>query len=45
MVLGKLQGPGPIAHAVCAGGACLDIFILSFLSSFFLSLWGTADID
>ena len=49
MVLGKLSvpvrptiwitvGQGPIALAVGAGGGCLDIFTLSFLSSFSLSL-------
>ena len=54
MVLGKLPvpgrptfwmivGQGPIALAVGAGGGCLDIFtLLSFLSSFSLSLWETA---
>ena len=54
MVLGKLPAPGrptiwmivgqgPIALAVCAGGGCLDIFILLYpfspLSPF---LWETA---
>ena len=49
MVLGKLPvpgrptiwitvGQGPTALAVGAGGGCLDIFTLSFLSSFSLSL-------
>ena len=48
MVLGKLPvpgrptfwivGQGPIALAVGAGGGCLDIFPLSFHSSFSLSL-------
>ena len=51
MVLGKLPvpgrptiwmvvGQGPIAHAVGAGGGCLDIFTLlyPFFSSFSLSL-------
>ena len=44
MVLGKLPGSGrptvwmtvgqgPTALAVCAGGACLDIFILLYLFS------------
>ena len=53
MVLGKLPvpgrptfwivGQGPIALAVGAGGGCLDIFtLLSFHSSFSLSLWQTA---
>ena len=49
MVLGKLPvlgcpkiwmivGQGPIALAVGVGGGCLDIFTLSFLSFFSLSL-------
>ena len=49
MVLGKLPvpgrptvwiivGQGPTALAVGAGWGCLDIFTLSFLSSFSLSL-------
>ena len=48
VILGKLPvpgrptfwmivGQGPIALAVGAGGGCLDIFTLSFLSSFSLS--------
>ena len=54
MVLGKLPlpgrptyfiivGQGPTALTVGAGGGCLDIFTrLSFLFSFSLSLWETA---
>ena len=48
MVLGKLPvpgrpiwitiGQGPTALAVGASGGCLNIFTLSFLSSFSLSL-------
>ena len=57
MVLGKLPvpgrptiwmivGQGPIALAVGAGGGCLDIFSLRFLSLFFLSpSWRRSDID
>ena len=51
MVLGKLPvpgrptiwmivGQGPIALAVGAGGDCLDIFLSSILSLFFLPLSG-----
>ena len=54
-VLGKLSVPGrptslgnsregPIALAVGAGGDCLDIFSLVYLSLFFLPLWETARI-
>ena len=55
MVLGKLPvpgrptiwirvGQGPTALAVGAGGGCLDIFSLVYVSLFFLSssLWETA---
>ena len=53
MVLGKLPvpgrptiwmivGQGPIALAVGAGGGCLDIFLSSIFSLFFLPLWETA---
>ena len=54
MVLGKLPVPGrptvwmivgqwPIAHAVGAGGGCLDIFTLLYLfSPLSPSLWETA---
>ena len=50
MVLGKLlmprdvlliwirEGQGPAALAVDAGGGCLDIFLSSIISLFFLSL-------
>ena len=55
MVLGKLPvpgnptiwmivGQGPIALAVGAGGGCLDIFTLSFLSFLPIS-GGRLDID
>ena len=33
---------GPTALAVGAGGGCLDIFLSSFTSLFFLPLWETA---
>ena len=53
MVLGNFQcqgvlliwitvGQGLIALAVDAGGVCLDIFLSSIISHFFLSLWETA---
>ena len=53
MVLGKLPvpgrptiwilaGQGPIALAVGAGGGCLDIFTLLYLSLLFLLHWETA---
>ena len=53
MVLGKLPVPGRptiwmivgqglIALAVGADGSCLDIFILLYPFSFFISLWETA---
>ena len=57
IVLGKLPlpgrptiwitvGQGPTALAVCAGGGCLDIFLLSSLSVLFLPLFGRrSDID
>ena len=57
MVLGKLPvpgrptiwmivGQGPIALAVGAGGGCLDIFTLLYLSLLFLPLfWRRPDID
>ena len=57
MVLGKLPVPGrptnlddSRARAYCAcssaGGACLDIFTLNYLSFFFLHLFGKRpDID
>ena len=39
-------GQGPNALAVGAGGGCLDIFLLSFLSFLFLPLFGgRPDID
>ena len=44
MVLGKLLliwiivGQGPTALAVGPGGGCLDIFLSSFISLFFLPL-------
>ena len=38
-----IEGQGPIALAVGAGGGCLDIFILVYHFSFLSpSLWGTA---
>ena len=51
MVLGKLPVPGrsttlekcrarPAALAVGAGGSCLDIFLSSIISLFFLPLYG-----
>ena len=57
MVLGKLPvpgrhiiwmkvGQGPIAHAVGAGGGCLDILLSSILSLLFSPLsWGRPDTD
>ena len=53
MILGKLpvpghptvwtiEGQGPTALAVGAGGRCLDIFTLIYLFSSFSSLWETA---
>ena len=57
MVLGKLPVPGvlliwlkvgqvPTALAVGAGGGCLDIFTLIYLSLLFLPLfWRRPDID
>ena len=57
MVLGKLPvpgrptiwitvGQGPTALAVGAGGGCLDIFTLIYLSFLFLPLFGRRlDID
>ena len=57
MVLGQLSvpgrptiwmtvGQGPVVLAVGAGGGCLDILLLSFLSLLFLPLFGRRpDID
>ena len=53
MVLGKLPvpgvlltwiivGQGPTALTGVAGGGCLDIFLSSIISLFFLPLWETA---
>ena len=36
---------GPIALTVDAGGGCLDIFLSSIFSLFFLPLGGWPDID
>ena len=38
LLIWLIVGQGPTALAVGAGGGCLDIFTLSFLSSFSLSL-------
>ena len=47
LLISIIVGQGPIALAVGAGGGCLDIFLLSSISSlFFLPLSGRRpDID
>ena len=55
MVLGKLPvpgrptnwitvGQGPTALTVGAGGVCMDLFLSSIISLFFLPLWMTGPI-
>ena len=39
-VILKIVGQGPTALAVGAGGGCLDVFLLSIISLFFLRLSG-----
>ena len=42
LLIWMIVGQGPIALAVGAGGGCLYIFTLNYLSFFFLPLFGRA---
>ena len=46
LLVWMIVGQGPVALAVGAGGGCLDIFLSSIFSVFFLALFGRwPDID